>query len=128
MNKLIIDAASEKIFLMIISNASIYNINHENTKINYEKLTIIINDFLSSKSIKITDIKAIYINQGPGSFAGIRNSMSVVKAFNVAKNIDYYCYNLDDFKDENDLSYENIPDLCKKYKIKKNLINPIYIS
>ena len=128
MNKLIIDAASEKIFLMIISNASIYNINHENTKINYEKLTIIINDFLSSKSIKITDIKAIYINQGPGSFAGIRNSMSVVKAFNVAKNIDYYCYNLDDFKDENDLNYENIPDLCKKYKIKKNLINPIYIS
>ena len=38
MNKLIIDAASEKIFLMIISNASIYNITHENTKINYEKL------------------------------------------------------------------------------------------
>ena len=128
MNKLIIDAASEKIFLMIISNTSIYNITHENTKINYEKLTIIINDFLSSKSIKIVDINAIYINQGSGSFAGIRNSMSVVKAFNVAKNIDYYCYNWDDFKDEKDLSYENIPNLCKKYKIKKNLINPIYIS
>ena len=128
MNKLIIDAASEKIFLMIISNGSIYNITHENTKINYEKLTIIINDFLSSKNIKIDDINAIYINNGSGSFAGIRNSMSVVKAFNVAKNIDYYCYNLDDFKDEKDLSYENIPNLCKKYKIKKNLINPIYIS
>ena len=128
MNKLIIDVASEKIFLMIISNVSIYNITHENTKINYEKLTIIINDFLSSKSMKITDINEIYINQGSGSFAGIRNLMSVVKAFNVAKNIDYYCYNLDDFKDENDLNYENIPNLCKKYKIKKNLINPIYIS
>ena len=128
MNKLIIDAASEKIFLMIISNGSIYNITHENTKINYEKLTIIINDFLSSKSIKIVDINAIYINQGSGSFAGIRNSMSVVKAFKVAKNIDYYCYNLNEFKDEKDLSYENIPNLCKKYKIKKNLINPIHIS
>ena len=128
MNKLIIDAVSEKIFLMIISNGSIYNITHENTKINYEKLTIIINDFLSSKNIKITNISAIYINQASGSFAGIRNSMSVVKAFNVAKNIDYYCYNLDDFKDEKDLSYENIPNLCKKYKIKKNLINPVYIS
>ena len=128
MNKLIIDAASEKIFLMIISNASIYNITKENTKINYEKLIIIINDFLSSKNIKITDINAIYINQGSGSFASIRNSMSVVKAFNVAKNIDYYCYNLDDFKDERDLSYENIPNLCKKYKIKKNLINPVYLS
>ena len=128
MNKLIIDVANEKIFLMIITNDSIYNITHENTKINYEKLTIIINDFLSSKNIKITDISSFYINQGSGSFAGIRNSMSVVKAFNVAKNIDYYCYNLDDFKDEKDLSYENIPNLCKKYKIKKNLINPVYLS
>ena len=128
MNKLIIDAGNEKIFLMIISNASIYNITHENTKINYEKLTIIINDFLSSKSIKIVDINAIYINQGSGSFAGIRNSMSVVKAFNVAKKIDYYCYSLKDFKGEDDVRHENIPNLCNKFKIKKNLINPIYIS
>ena len=125
MNKLIIDAASEKIFLMIITTASTYNITHENTKINYEKLTIIVNDFLSSQNLKITDISAIYINKGSGSFAGIRNSLSVVKAFNVAKKIDYYCYNLDDFNDEKDLSHENIPNLCKKYKIKKNLINPI---
>ena len=128
MNKLIIDVASEKIFLMIISNASIYNITHENTKINYEKLTIIINDFLLSKNLKILDINAIYINKGPGSFAGIRNSMSVVKAFNVAKKIDYYCYSLKDFKGEDDVRHENIPNLCNKFKIKKNLINPIYIS
>jgi tRNA A37 threonylcarbamoyladenosine modification protein TsaB len=128
MNKLIIDIANEKIFLMVITNLSIYNITHENTKNNYEKLTIIIDDFLLSKNLKIADINGIYINMGPGSFAGIRNSISVVKAFNIVKNIDYYCYNLDDFKDEKDLSYENIPDLCKKYEIKKNLINPIYIS
>ena len=128
MNKLIIDVTNEKIFLMIITTVSTYNITHENTKINYEKLTIIINDFLSSQNLKITDISAIYINKGSGSFAGIRNSLSVVKAFNVAKKIDYYCYNLDDFKDESNLSYENIPNLCKKYEIKKNLINPIYIS
>ena len=128
MNKLIIDVANEKLFLMIITNGNIYNITCENTKINYEKLTVIINDFLLSKNLKIPDINAIYINNGPGSFAGIRNSLSVVKAFNVAKNIDYYCYNLGDFKDEKDLSHENIPNLCEKYKIKKNLINPIYIS
>ena len=128
MNKLIIDAASEKIFLMIISNASIYNITHENTKINYEKLTIIINDFLSSKNLKIVDINAIYINNGARSFAGTRNLMSVVKAFNIAKKIDYFCYSLEDFKGEKNISYENIPNLCDKFKIKKNLINPIYIS
>jgi len=128
MNKLIIDVANEKIFLMIITSSNIYNITHENTKINYEKLTKIINDFLISYNLKITDIGRIYINKGPGSFAGIRNSLSIVKAFNVAKKIDYYCYSIDDFKGERDVSYENIPNLCDKFKIKKNLINPIYIS
>ncbi len=128
MTKLIIDATNEKIFLMVITNDNIYNITHENTKINYEKLTIIINDFLGSISLKISNIKNIYINGGPGSFAGIRNSLSVVKAFNIAKKIDYYCYSLDDFKGEKNIRYENIPDLCSKFKIKKNLINPIYIS
>ncbi|MDA7576737.1 peptidase M22 [Candidatus Pelagibacter sp.] len=128
MNKLIIDMASEKIFLMIITSSNIYNISYENTKINFEKLTIIIIDFLASYNLKITEINGIYINKGPGSFAGIRNSLSIVKAFNVAKKIDYYCYSLDDFRGETDLRYENIPNLCDKYKIKKNLINPIYLS
>ena len=128
MNKLIIDIANEKIFLMMIINTTIYNITHENTKINYESLTIIINNFLLSKKLKVSNINEIYVNKGIGSFAGIRNLMSVVKAFNVAKNIDYYCYNLEDFINEKDLSHKNIPNLCKKYKIKKNLINPIYIS
>ena len=128
MNKLIIDVTNEKIFLMIITNNDIYNITHDNTKINYEKLTIIINDFLHNYSLEIADIKKIYINRGPGSFAGIRNSLSVVKAFNIAKKIDYYCYSLEDFKGESDISYENIPNLCDKFKIKKNLIKPIYIS
>jgi len=128
MNKLIIDVANEKIFLLIITSNNIYNITHENTKINYEKLTLIITDFLNSWSLKISDINKIYINRGPGSFAGIRNSLSVVKAFNVAKKIDFYCYSLEDFKGEEDVSYENIPNLCDKFKIKKNLINPIYIS
>ena len=128
MNKLIIDVANEKIFLMIITNNDVYNITHDNTKINYEKLTVIINDFLNNKSLKINDISKIYINRGPGSFAGIRNSLSIVKAFNIAKKIDYFCYSLEDFKGEKNISYENIPNLCDKFKIKKNLINPIYIS
>ena len=128
MNKLIIDNTNEKIFLMIITSSNIYNISYENTKINYEKLTKIINDFLVNYNLKISDIDRIYINKGPGSFAGVRNSLSIVKAFNVAKKIDYYCYSLDDCKGEIDVSYENIPYLCDKFKIKKNLINPVYIS
>ena len=128
MNKLIIDAANENIFLMVITNSGTYNISHVNSKINYEKLTILINDFLNSKKLKIRDLMEIYINRGPGSFAGIRNSLSVVKAINLALKIDYYCYSSQDFNNDTNFKYENIPNLCDKFNIKKNLINPIYIS
>jgi len=128
MNKLVIDVVSEKIFLMIITKDDIYNITKENTKINYEKLTLIIKDFLHSKSFKLDDISKVYVNRGPGSFAGIRNSLSIVKAFNVSRKIDYYCYSFNDFKDQKDIKYEDIPNLCDKFKIKKNLIKPIYLS
>ena len=126
MNKLIIDVAGEKIFLMVITSKDIYNITRDNTKINYEQLTIIISDFLNSHKMNLNDINKIYLNRGPGSFAGIRNSLSIVKAFNLTNNIDYYCYSIEDFKGEKDIKYENIPDLCEKFKIEKNLINPIY--
>ena len=128
MNKLIIDVANEKLFLMIMTNNNIYNITKDNTKINYEKLTLIISNFLNSHDLELSDISTIYVNRGPGSFAGIRNSLSVVKAFNVSKKIDYCCFSFADFKDEIDIKYENIPYLCDKFKIKKNLINPLYIS
>tara|TARA_B100001057_G_scaffold214547_1_gene214884 strand:+ start:9 stop:446 length:438 start_codon:yes stop_codon:yes gene_type:complete len=128
MIKLVIDVTSEKIFLMIITNDDIYNITKENTKINYEKLTLIVKEFLHSNSLKLEDISKIYVNRGPGSFAGIRNSLSLVKAINVARKIDYYCYSLEDFKGQKDIKYENIPNLCDKFKIKKNLIKPIYLS
>ena len=128
MNKLVIDVTNEKIFLMIITKDDIYNITKENTKINYEKLTLILKDFLNSNNLKLEDIQKIYVNRGPGSFAGIRNSLSIVKAVNVARNVDYYCYSFEDFKDQKDVKYEDIPNLCDKFKIKKNLIKPIYLS
>ena len=128
MNKLIIDAANENIFLMVITNSGTYSISHVNSKINYEKITILINDFLNSKKLKLRDLMRIYINRGPGSFAGIRNSLSVVKAINLALKIDYYCYSSQDFNNDTNFKYENIPNLCDKFNIKKNLINPIYLS
>ena len=128
MNKLVIDIANEKIFLMIITKDDVYNITKDNTKINYEKLTLILKELLKSNSLKLDDIQKIYVNRGPGSFAGIRNSLSIVKAINLAKKIDYYCYSLKDFKDQKDVKYKDIPNLCDKFKIKKNLIKPIYLS
>ncbi len=128
MNKLIIDAAKTNIFFMIINKDTNYSTSHENTKVNFEKMIILINDFLDLKNLKINDISQIYINRGPGSFAGIRNSLSTIKAIHLAMKIDYYCYSFQDFREGENINYENIPNLCDKFGIKKNLINPIYIS
>ena len=126
MSKLIIDTTKDKIFFMIINNHINYNITHENTKINFEKLMLLIIDFLNSKNIRINYISEIYVNRGPGSFAAIRNSLSTIKALHLVKKIDYYCYSFKDFKGVHKIEYENIPDLCNKFNVKKNLINPLY--
>ena len=128
MSKLIIDVAKDKVFFMIINNNNNYNITYENTKNNYDKLSLLINDFLKSNNLDLKKISEIYVNRGPGSFAGIRNSLSLVKAFHLVNKTDYYCFSFDDFSAENEVKYENIPLLCKKYKIKKNLIKPLYLS
>ena len=128
MNNLIIDAVNDKIFLLLIKNKNIYNISNENSKTNYEKLTILINDFIKTHHLTINEISKLYVNRGPGSFAGIRNSLATVKAIFVAKKIDYYCFSFDDFGDLNDHKYENVPNMCEKFKVKKNLINQIYLS
>ena len=37
------------------------------------------------------------MNRGPGSFAGIRNSLSIVKALHLVQKIDYYSFSFGDF-------------------------------
>ena len=128
MSNLIIDAAKDKIFLTLISNKNIYTCSHENSKINFEKLMILINEFLETNMSSLNSIKAVYVNRGPGSFAGIRNSLSITKALFLTKKIDYYCFSFADFDESDKIKYENIPYLCDKFRIKKNLINPIYLS
>ena len=128
MNKLIIDATKEKIFLIIITKDNKYNIEHENTKNNYEKMMLLINEFLNLNNLNLKDISQIYVNRGPGSFAGIRNSLSTIKAIHLAKKIDYFCFSFRDFNIVKDAKYEDVPQLCEKFKVKKNLIKPIYLS
>ena len=128
MSNLIIDATGDKVFLTLIVDKNIYTCSHENSKINFEKLIILINDFLKSNKSSLSKIKVIYVNRGPGSFSGIRNSLSTIKALFLTKRIDYYCFSFDDFKGSNTIKYDDVPKLCEKFKIKKNLIKPIYLS
>ena len=147
MNDLIIDATTSKIFLTLIkNNKNIYTSKHENSKNNFDKLVILIESLLHKSKILIKNINRIYVNRGPGSFAGVRSSISIAKGFHISQNIDYYCFSFLDFinikkseknqiiKDSSLLSqfhnikYEKIPELCRKHKIKKNLIKPLYLS
>jgi tRNA A37 threonylcarbamoyladenosine modification protein TsaB len=128
MNNLIIDAAADKIFLSLIIDKNIYTCSHENSKSNFEKLIILITDFLNKNKTSINKIGTIYVNRGPGSFAGIRNSLSIVKGLFLTKKIDYYCFSFLDFDKSNNIKYEDVPILCDKFKIKKNLIKPLYLS
>jgi len=128
MNSLVVDAARDKIFLTFIVSKNIYTCSHENSKINFEKMIILINEFLKKNKNSLNDVEKIYVNRGPGSFAGIRTSLSTIKALFLTKKIDYYCFSFDDFKKSEANKYADVPQLCEKYKIKKNLINPIYLS
>jgi len=128
MNNLIIDAAADKIFLALIIDKNIYTCSHENSKSNFEKLIILITDFLNKNKTSINEIDKIYVNRGPGSFAGIRNSLSIVKGLFLTQKIDYYCFSFLDFDKSTNIKYEDVPILCDKFKIKKNLIKPIYLS
>ena len=46
MNKLIIDAAKDRIFFMLIVKDINHYTSYENTKINFEKMIVLINNFL----------------------------------------------------------------------------------
>ena len=128
MKNLIIDAAGDKIFFTLIIDKNIYTCTHENSKSNFEKLIILVNEFLNKNKCLIDKVDKIYVNRGPGSFAGIRNSLSTVKGLFFSKKIDYYCFSFLDFDKSEVINYEDVPDLCNKFKIKKNLINPLYLS
>ena len=128
MNNFIIDAASKKIFLTLILDKNVYTCSHDNSKSNFEKLTILINEFLNKNKSSFNAIDNIYVNRGPGSFAGVRNSLSIVKALFLTKNIDYYCFSFEDFNKLDNIQYKDIPNLCIKFKIKKNLIKLVYLS
>ena len=133
MKILIIDATGKKILLALIFNKNLYTSTYINSKKNYDKLIILIDKFLSKNKTSLNTIKRIYVNRGPGSYAGIRNSLSIVKAMHLSKKIDYYSFSYDDFLDKGNkyislnnsnkiYHFKKLPILCDKFNIKKNYV------
>ena len=136
MKILIIDATGEKILLGHILNQNIYTGSYINSKKNYDRMAILINNFLLKYKTNLDKINRIYVNRGPGSYSGIRNSLSTVKAIYLSKKIDYFSYSYLDFKEKTKIvnqpnkikNLRELPNLCNKFNVKKNLIKPIYLS
>ena len=126
MSNLVIDAASDKIFFSIIKDNKSYTTEHLNSRENFDKISILLNIFLSEKETNINKIKKIYINKGPGKFSSLRTTISIAKALSLANKIDLVGFTSMDIKDTNDYKY--LIELDNRGKLTKDLIKPIYSS
>ena len=116
MNNLIIDAAKDKIFFMIIADNKSYTSEFSNNRENFDKLTILIIKFLKNHDLNIKNLSNIFVNQGPGKFSSIRTSISVAKALSAVNGANLYGFSSNNLKNMN---YMNIIDLYKKELLTK---------
>ena len=113
----------DKLGLRINKDFFIHKLN--NTKNNNDKLVFEIINFLKSHNAKIDNNFSVIVNQGPGSFSGIRISLAVAKGLEISKKVQLYGYNNEDLREFNQ---ENINKLLKSKLSEKKLIKPIYLS
>ena len=120
---LIVDAAKDKVFLKIITNEQSYTNEYSNTKENFDKMSLIIFDFLKKNNLKMEYIKNLFVNVGPGKFSSIRSSIVLCKALSMSNNINLYGFSSHQIEDND---YKKLLELSEKGVLMKNLINPIY--
>ncbi len=125
MNFLVIDGASDKIYFFSHFNNNSYNQSFESSKNNYEKFSILLFDFLNQNNINLSKISHLFVNQGPGSFSGIRTSIAVAKGLSITNKLNLYGFSSNDL---NNMDYMNVVSLYEKGGLTKNLIKPLYIS
>ena len=125
MKNLIIDAAKDEIFFLIITETQSYTSTYANSRENFDKFNLLILDFLKKNKINLDNVKRIFVNQGPGKFSSIRISITVAKAISLAKNVSLFGFNS---KHINDGNYRKLLKLKEKDLLIKDLIKPLYSS
>ena len=84
-----------------------------------------IQEFLSTHKVKLDENFTVIVNQGPGSFSGIRTSLAVAKGLNISKNVKLFGFKSVDLRA---FDQENIEKLIEQKLIEKKLIKPLYLS
>ena len=82
-------------------------------------------DFLNSHKVKLNENFSVIVNQGPGSYSGIRIALAVAKGLEISKKVKLFGFKNTDLKRFNQ---ENIEKLLNEKIIEKKLIKPIYLS
>ncbi len=113
----------DKLGLRINKDFFIHKIVYSKNK-NDQLVSQLIN-FLSLHNISLDKNFSVIVNQGPGSFSGIRIALAVAKGLEISKNVQLYGFKNSDLMK---FDQENIEKMFKKNLIEKKLIQPIYLS
>ena len=124
-NFLIISCIGKDDKLGLRINKEFFVYKYEKKEISRESLVFYIQNFLKSHKVKLDEKFSIIVNQGPGSFSGIRISLAVAKGLEISKSIKLYGYKATDLKV---FDQKNIDKLLSKNLVEKKLIKPIYLS
>ena len=82
-------------------------------------------NFLDKHKAKLNENFSVIVNQGPGSFSGIRIALAVAKGLEISKKVKLFGFRNSDLKQ---FDQESIEKLLDKKLIEKKLIKPIYLS
>ena len=99
--------------------------NFHKKKTSNEKLVREILDFIDSHNVNLDETFSVIVNQGPGSFSGIRISLAVAKGLEISKKVKLYGYIDNNLKV---FDQKNIEKLITNNLVEKKLIKPIYLS
>ena len=113
----------DKLGLRINKDFFVHDIRKKN---NYNQILVSeIMNFLNSHEVKLDKNFSVIVNQGPGSFSGVRVSLAVAKGLEISKNVRLFGYKNTDLAKFNQ---ENIEKLFSRNLIEKKLIKAIYLS
>ena len=90
-----------------------------------ETLVSEILEFLLKHKVKLNQNFSVIVNQGPGSFSGVRIALAVAKGLEISNKVKLFGFRNTDLKQ---FDQENIEKLLNKKLIEKKLIKPIYLS
>ena len=124
-NFLIINCIGKDDKLGLRINKEFFISNIDKIKNLNENLVLEILNLFKRHNVILDKNFSVIVNQGPGSFSGIRISLAIAKGLEISKKVKLFGFRDTDLKV---FDQENIEKLLNQNLIEKKLIKPIYLS